>query len=123
MEDEEYLLGEITLTEEDVLIEQVQIRELWYDADQKVLRLVLEENNTFDDLAVSSLYNISFERGRQFLKNSLPASVTAIHLCLLFKKRPHFGLSGQGQLILCGVLSHRIELLIQYVPLVVRVSY
>ena len=48
MEDEEDLLGLITLGEEDIVVEEVETLELGDDVDQEVLWLVSEEADTLD---------------------------------------------------------------------------
>lgn len=59
MEDKEYFLRLVALREQDIVIEQVQALQLGNNIDQEVLRLVPEESDTFDNLAMSGLNHIS----------------------------------------------------------------
>lgn len=59
MENEEDLFGLVSLTEKDVVIEEVQALQSRDDVNQEVLRLVSEETDTFDNLTMSGLNDIS----------------------------------------------------------------
>jgi len=52
-ENEENLLSLISLTEQDIIVEQTETLELWDHINKEILRLVLEESNAFDDLTMS----------------------------------------------------------------------
>ena len=52
MEDKEDFFSLISLTEQDIVVKQVQGLKFWDDVDQEVLWLVSEETDALDDLSM-----------------------------------------------------------------------
>lgn len=52
MEDKEDFFSLISLTEQDIVVKQVQGLEFWDDVDQEVLWFVSEETDALDDLSM-----------------------------------------------------------------------
>lgn len=68
MEDEKDFFCLISLTEEDIVVEEIQTFELWDDVDQEVLGFVSEETDSLDDLSMGRLNNIGSQRWWQLLE-------------------------------------------------------
>lgn len=68
MEDEKDFFCLISLTEEDIVVEEIQTFELWNDVDQEVLGFVSEETDSLDDLSMGRLNNIGSQRWWQLLE-------------------------------------------------------
>jgi len=52
-ENEENLLSLVSLTKQDIIVEQTETLEFWNHINEEILRLVLEESDTFDNLTMS----------------------------------------------------------------------
>ena len=53
MEDEENFFSLITLTKEDIILKEIHVLELGDKIDQEILRLILEETDSSNNLTMS----------------------------------------------------------------------
>jgi len=53
MKNEKYFFGLVTLTEENIIIVEIQVHQFWYNINEEFLWFVSEESNAFNYLAMS----------------------------------------------------------------------
>ena len=109
MEDEENLFGLVALTKENVIVEQVETFKLWNDTNKEVLGLVSEESDSFNDLTVGLLDNVSSKGWRQLREQSLPIAVVSDGSSLVFEEVLNFRLGVDGQVVLERVLREGVK--------------
>lgn len=113
MEDEKDLFSLVTFAIKDVIIEQVQVFELWDDREQELLRLISEEADVFNDLTSGRFQYICSKRWWKLFEETFPITIITDCFGLVLKEDFDLLLSGRRKLIFLGIVRKGIEFGIQ----------